>query len=120
MKLSDILAERVGDEKANYFIILVNSLSSFFTTCQHLKNGFDSRRLHQSSFELDESEDCRAVVLTKAGQTTFSPFFFNHPENRIFINQSHAHKTVHHAHFSVHFLIPSAIKNSPLLTNRFS
>ena len=47
MKLSDILAERVGDEKAYYFIIIVNSISSFVTACQHTFSGFDSRRLHQ-------------------------------------------------------------------------
>ncbi len=29
--------------------------------------GFDSRRLHQSSFELDESEDCRAVAISEGG-----------------------------------------------------
>ena len=48
MKLSDILAERVGDEKAYYFIIIVNSISSFVTACQHTFSGFDSRRLHHS------------------------------------------------------------------------
>ncbi len=39
MKLSDFLAERVGDEKANYFIIIVNSTSSFVTACQHTLMG---------------------------------------------------------------------------------
>ncbi len=54
MKLSDILAERVGDDKVNYFKIIVNSISSFVTACQYTFSGFDSRRLHHPSLS-----DCK-------------------------------------------------------------
>ena len=77
MKLSDILAERVGDEKAYYFIIIVNSISSFVTACQHTFSGFDSRRLHHfytvfsTSSKLSSSCSGRMLVEFQASSRRF-------------------------------------------------
>ena len=46
MITSDIPTGKGGGEKANYFIIIVYSLSSFIIGYHHRKCGFDSRRLH--------------------------------------------------------------------------
>ena len=46
MITSDIPTEKVGGEKANYFIIIVHLLSSFIIDYHHPFCGFDSRRLH--------------------------------------------------------------------------
>jgi hypothetical protein len=46
MITSDIPTEKVGGEKANYFIIIVHLLSSFIIDYHHPFCGFDSRRRH--------------------------------------------------------------------------
>jgi len=43
MITSDIPTEKVGGEKANYFIIIVHLLSSFIIDYHHPFCGFDSR-----------------------------------------------------------------------------
>jgi hypothetical protein len=43
MRTSDIPTGKGGGEKANYFIIIVNLLSSFIIGYHHLNLGFDSR-----------------------------------------------------------------------------